>query len=266
MQIAVNDAVKNTASILADFLLKKSREEILGIYEMLLSESTELGHLKIDELSFLQPLLDSKSTIKNIGIDLPIMLDTGKPVLMIIALDPKRNDASKQAADEISIGSVFNLHCEAGRQAKNNYFSFIEPLLDNYSVYLTDVYKVYFESYEKDRYIVSNKLKEYVDFKIDMNTDENLTIHRRILELEIAHLNPQRIITLGVHAENALKSILNKETYDDTYLFMPHISRTVTQSIPVVARMLSSLGKLNNDPELIKIGDAISRYKLFYNK
>jgi hypothetical protein len=185
---------------------------------------------------------------------------------MIIALDPKRNDASKQAADEISIGSVFNLHCEAGRQAKNNYFSFIEPLLDNYSVYLTDVYKVYFESYEKDRYIVSNKLKEYVDFKIDVNTDENLTIHRRILELEIAHLNPQRIITLGVHAENALKSILNKKTYDDTYLFMPHISRTVTQSIPVVARMLSSLGKLNNDPELIKIGDAISRYKLFYNK
>jgi hypothetical protein len=266
MQIAINDAVKNTASILADFLLKKSPEEILGIYELLLSESTELGHLKIDELSFLQPLLHSKSNIKNIGIDLPIMLDTGKPVLMIIALDPKRNDASKQASDEISVGSVFNLHCEAGRRAKNNYFSFIEPLLQNYSVYLTDVYKVYFESYEKDRYVVSNKIKDYVDFEIDTDSNEKVNLHRQILELEIAHLNPKCIITLGVHAENALKSILNKETYDDTYLFMPHISRTVTQSIPVVARMLSSLGKLNNDPELIKIGDAISRYKLFYNK
>ena len=32
MQITINDAVKNTASILADFLLKKSTEEILVIY------------------------------------------------------------------------------------------------------------------------------------------------------------------------------------------------------------------------------------------
>ena len=52
MQITINDAVKNTASILVDFLLKKSTEEILGIYELLLSESSELGHLKIDEPFF----------------------------------------------------------------------------------------------------------------------------------------------------------------------------------------------------------------------
>jgi len=76
------------------------------------------------------------------------------------------------------------------------------------------------------------------------------------------------IITLGIESANALKSIQNiqskeiLETINNiTYLFMPHISRTVTQNIQTIANLFISIGLLKNNNEMNELGKEIQHFK-----
>ena len=71
----------------------------------------------------------------------------------------------------------------------------------------------------------------------------------------------------------ALKSIMNIKTNELVfeqegieYLFMPHISRTVTQSIPTIANLFISLGNLKDDRNFLEVGKMIHELrKNLYN-
>lgn len=230
------------------YILKK---DIIGYGELLINKPTE-----------------------NLGIDLPIYFGNYgcQRRIMIVAMDPKRN---RQLNDSISIGSVFALNQKKDRETKtNDYWKFIEPLTDNALVYLTDVYKLYYESFvlrnNKQIKLLSNKDPDFISKKsVPFNTN------RLILEAEINLIKPDIIISLGNESAKALKIISNiKTTNIDimhngiSYLFMPHISRTVTQSIPTIANLFIALGKIKKDAEFESIGNQIFKLKgkLFKNK
>ena len=69
------------------------------------------------------------------------------------------------------------------------------------------------------------------------------------------------IITLGKEAADAIKEtqgISNREVHlmkeGVEYIFMPHISKTVTQNIPTVANLFIALGKIKKNKILEELG------------
>jgi uracil-DNA glycosylase len=211
-------------------------------------------------------LLDNKQT-QNLGIDLPIYFGdiSAKRRIMIVAMDPKRNG---QTEETVSIGSVFALNQKKDRETKkNDYWNFIEPLTDNAFVYLTDIYKLYYEY---------NVLKKNQQTKNPSNKDPEFTgrtsipfkTNKLILQAEIELIKPDTIISLGIESANALKLISDVKTTDINivhnginYLFMPHISRTVTQSIQTIGNLFIAMGKLKKDSEFELTGNQINKLK-----
>lgn len=211
-------------------------------------------------------LLDKKNT-QNLGIDLPIYFgDISKNRrIMIVAMDPKRNGQNEET---VSIGSVFALNQKKDRETKkNDYWNFIEPLTDNAFVYLTDIYKLYYEY---------NVLKKNQQTKNPSNKDPEFTgktsvpfnTNKLILQAEIELIKPDTIISLGIESANALKLISDIKTTDINivhnginYLFMPHISRTVTQSIQTIGNLFIAMGKLKKDSEFELTGNQINKLK-----
>ena len=69
---------------------------------------------------------------------------------------------------------------------------------------------------------------------------------------------------MGLESANALKmlqGIKDKENYIKQngieYIFMPHIARTVTQSIPTIANLFIAMGKIKKHKSLIEAGEQI---------
>jgi hypothetical protein len=94
--------------------------------------------------------------------------------------------------------------------------------------------------------------------------------HNMILEAEIDLVEPQTMISLGKDSENAIKKLKRIETTDCkieddgiNYLFMPHISRTVTQNIMPIANLFITMGVLKKNPEMQKLGEKLKNTHLF---
>lgn len=214
----------------------------------------------------LQNIISGKWAVKNCGIDLPVWfgdLNSEKRV-MIVALDPKRN----QTTSEITLGSVFSLHTSEGRNTRrNNYWNFIRPLTEQGFVYVTDIFKFYFETKHTatGSFVLSNKNKDHIRPDSDCGK-----LYKQILQAEIDLVRPQRIITLGNEAASAVKKIRNIDTADLTYvdgtseyIFLPHISNTVTQSIKTIGNLFLGTGIIKNDEHLVSIGkDILQRRNL----
>jgi hypothetical protein len=114
---------------------------------------------------------------------------------MVVALDPKRN---KQENRDITIGSVFSLHTTEGKiNNRNDYWNFVWYLSQTGFVYLTNKYKIYYETKnEKGQNLISNKDKSYIEKGCFQQ-------NKSILEDEILNIvKPNQIITLGVDAAN----------------------------------------------------------------
>ncbi|MFN4853159.1 MAG: hypothetical protein ACK5JC_01920 [Bacteroidota bacterium] len=205
--------------------------------------------------------------LQNVGIDLPIYFgdNTLSKRIMIVAMDAKRNG---QNDDKITIGSVFSLNYKNSRSTKSNdYWKFIEPLTKNSFVYLTDIFKIYYETTPladgKQSIVLSNKDKDYTGKEsIAFKTN------RAILEAEINLVKPDTIISLGNESAAALKMLsgiysndIDLMHNDIRYLFMPHISRTVTQSISTIANLFIAMGKLKNNHSMIDLGQQIKLAK-----
>jgi uracil-DNA glycosylase len=236
----------------------------------------EIGNsLNIANLNLnFKTLLTKPKGFSNIGIDLPVFFDNALSInnrIMIIAMDPKRNG---QNNNQITLNSVFSLHSKRnGRETnKNDYWNFIGPLTKNNFVYITDVYKLYYESsFEENGKLhkkLSNKDPEFIGKHTAAYNQNKL-----ILEKEINFVKPNKIISLGNESAMALKSIMNIKTNELVfeqegieYLFMPHISRTVTQSIPTIANLFISLGNLKDDRNFLEVGEMIHELrKNLYN-
>jgi uracil-DNA glycosylase len=205
----------------------------------------------------------------NIGIDLPIYFGdpSSNHKIMIVAMDPKRTG---QEPGVYSLGSVFSLHTNEGRSTKkNDYWKFIEPMISENFVYLTDIYKLYYESFSevngRKTHVVSNKDKSFI-----RKDTVPFKINKQILDAEINIVQPTKIIALGKEAANALKLIkgiknseseicFNQEGIE--YVFMPHIARTVTQNISTIANLFVAMGKIKNDKQMENIGNQIKKYK-----
>ena len=223
-----------------------------------------LNNVLFKELNLFSNIAQQKVNLSNCGIDFPILLgntNSFQKKIMIVAMDPKRN---AQHHDEISLSTVFSLHNKNDRNTKkNDYWRFIEPLTKSNLVYITDVYKLYYEYQEQNKTLLSNKDKSFTG-----NNSEYYALHKFILNEEIKIIQPDMIITLGIESANALKSIQNiqskeiLETINNiTYLFMPHISRTVTQNIQTIANLFISIGLLKNNNEMNELGKKIQHFK-----
>jgi hypothetical protein len=184
-----------------------------------------------DELSEQFKEIKQKN-IRTIGIDFPIRLSKGKnrPVLMICAMDPLREDSDEVSnIEEIGFWVPFSIINSI--DSKHNKFSdrsnlyFFHTLLDKYDIYVTDVYKVFYREGDK----VSNGQKEF----------KQLSVHKEILENEIKTVKPDAILTLGNDARDGICQILdlNPPTWSDKIhttvskdntkvLMVPHISGT----------------------------------------
>lgn len=232
--------------------------------------------IKVADLNqIFKSLLQNKSQLKNVGIDLPLSFGDYHSAInktMVVALDPKRNDKSnaihnKKTPVEISIGSIFSLHTEEGKKTgKNSYWDFISYISNSGFVYVTDIYKIYYETKdETGQILLSNKDKALI------NKDKALIAAKispyeqnvSILKKEIEIIKPDRIITLGKDAKNAVKKILELPENNDEvimkhngkeFVFLPHISTTVTQSIKTIGDLYKGLGIITNQQEIISIG------------
>jgi hypothetical protein len=246
--------------------LRGMYEKMIGDYDTSNPGNKEIYEISKHEIYGYEDLLSKKET-ENLGIDLPIYFgDPGsKKKIMIVAMDAKRNG---QDHNNIVVGSVFALHQKDARNTnRNDYWKFIEPITRDSFVYLTDIFKLYYETHyfdkEKKYQLLSNKDKDYTD-----KTSVAFKTNKKILEEEIKLINPDTIISLGNESANALKMISGitsneLDTVHDgiSYLFMPHISRTVTQSIPTIASLFITMGKLKNNPKMIALGEEIKSTK-----
>lgn len=237
------------------------------------------SNIKVSDLDDLYSnLLTEKTVIKNIGIDLPLWFGdvNYKNKTMVVALDPKRNDKSnhdqnKKQPPEISVGSIFSLHTENGKNTgKNCYWEFISNLSKDKFVYITDIYKIYYETKDhKGINIVSNKDKEFIE-----KSTEIYQKNKQILKKEISIIKPNQIITLGKEAKEGVIKILDISVKKNDIkvihegieiIFLPHISTTVTQSIKTIGDLFKGLGIVTNNPQLTELGENILKNKSLEN-
>lgn len=137
---------------------------------------------------------------KDFQIDLPywVRTDKNKNKIMIIGQDP-HNDG-KENSEKIKINTPYSYH----KGKDNIYKKIIDRLKDNYNLYLTDLYKLFF--YFKSDGEKSNKKSEYTKG----NRKDRVLIHKTILNEEIKIINPKLIVTFGKPAREALEEKMNK--------------------------------------------------------
>ena len=170
--------------------------------------------------------------IRTVGIDFPILLSRGynRPVLMVCAMDPLRDDTdSTEVSKEIGVWVPFSA---IDHPANKNYkmktsdkrnLSFFHALLETHNLYLTDAFKLFYREGNE----LSNRQIEF----------RKLPVHREILEREIQLVQPKAIISLGNHARDSISQILNlhapawsnvvyktKTCAGMTVIMVPHIS------------------------------------------
>ena len=166
--------------------------------------------------------------IRTAGIDFPILLrkGSGRPVLMVCAMDPYRADEGQLPDTKLSYWVPFSIIKNPEKEKKyteKENLVFFHGLLNQYDLYVTDVFKVFY----REGHSTGNSQPEYT----------SLPIHKEILMNEIKIVKPDAILTLGNNARNAICKILdlNVPKWSDTIyatrstaglqvIMVPHIS------------------------------------------
>ena len=134
----------------------------------------------------------------NLAIDLPIYLvnKSSKVNVMICAMDPLSYHCEK---GKIGIWNPFSIlrNPEKHKGSDASNYAFFNTLKNNFNLYITDVYKLYF-MYEGKK---SNKISDY----------KKLKVHKAILEQEIKIIKPEFILTLGKPSKAALLNIFSSD-------------------------------------------------------
>ena len=161
----------------------------------------DLGPISWMPLESLTPEILNLEEVRNSGfrsIDFPVYL--GKPsvqkTIMVCAMDPLCNDDHPGLIGGWVPFSILKQPADFRGSDRSNH-AFFQPLREQFNLYITDIYKLYFKYGAKK----SNQLSAYTKLKV----------HREILQEEIRIIQPDSIVTLGNAAKNALAQLLNAE-------------------------------------------------------
>jgi hypothetical protein len=139
--------------------------------------------------------------VRTIGIDFPVLLSKweNRPVMMVCAMDPLRNDTvDKKDSNEIGYWVPFSIINNPARQTKHSEkenLAFFHTLLDTYDLYVTDIFKLFYRKENR----ISNTISEFI----------SLPVHRTILDAEMQIIKPSVILTLGNNARDAMCELLS---------------------------------------------------------
>ena len=199
-------------------------------FQYQLGGTSERNDIVLDK-SILSSSFDiiKNSPVRTIGIDFPVLLSKGenRPVMMVCAMDPLRNDiGDKQPSNEIGFWVPFSIINNPSGQTKHSEkenLAFFHTLLNTYDLYVTDIFKLFYRKENK----LSNTISEF----------KALSVHRSILDSEIKIIKPSVILTLGNNARDAICEIFklpqpkwSDEIYKTNHkngievVMVPHIS------------------------------------------
>ncbi len=148
------------------------------------------------------------------AIDLPIYIanQQSNSRIMIVAMDslppvPESSHWKNNSIDlrnEIGFWAPFSLieDWSSPKGSMKSNLSFFQPLLENHSLYITDIYKLFYRKILSSGYKVSNRISTYTNL-------ENL-VHFEILLKEIEIVQPKAILVLGKSALNSMNPILTE--------------------------------------------------------
>lgn len=172
-----------------------------------------ISNLKEPFKSLLQLNLKNVTTV---AIDFPIYFTSKietKKTIMVCAMDSLPpiptssfwNDKNFDFTKNIGFWAPFSLidNWQAPVGSMKTNIPFFRVLLDEYNLYITDVYKVFFRIEKNGQLINSNTIAEYTELK----NQEGTNIHGYILSNEIEIIKPDAIVTLGNSARNKLLHI-----------------------------------------------------------
>ena len=185
----------NILNLIIDNILNLSLDEIKAIYKSFESGGVE----EISELKTKNVFHDflNLEGVNSRQFDLPYFLNFNKTkTIMIIGMDAKSNHGK-----EVRLSTPYFLQSIQGRETnENDYWKIIKILSNTYNIYLTDVYKAYFEKES----ILSNKIPLY---------KKNI-LHAEILKKEILEVNPKAILCWGKASRDLVSKIVNVRPID----------------------------------------------------
>lgn len=185
-----------------------------------------------------------------LSIDLPVLIQRKhhKETLLICAMDPLApephapywNTIGQKPDQSLNLWIPFSLSepWSAPKGSMSSNLAFFETLSHDYTLYITDIFKLFFRIPHKTGYHRSNTLSEYTQLKSLSGND----LHQEILSKEIECIKPKAIITLGNASRDRLLTLRNISqslnisrgwkqnipTYESNFgiphLAMPHIS------------------------------------------
>jgi hypothetical protein len=143
--------------------------------------------------------------IRTIAIDLPVLMTPKNSIsnesIMVVAMDPLPPNVNQNAVEKNKIGywvpfSLIDSDSTGEKSFKSNMLFFNELCL-HYTVYVTDIFKLFFRKGEYGTDLRSNADKHYT----------GLNAHKSILMAEIEAVQPKAIVTLGNRARNGLLAL-----------------------------------------------------------
>ena len=248
---SLNESDKNTLYSIIHDIVNLSNDEIDTIYNEQRNAFDKDEFAKKLKPDLLMNDFNAFKDCKGLGIDLPCWIDwnSSKEKMFIIARDPQRNHTN----NSLVVGSPFSMVAKGGREAKNNYWNFIEPLIKNYRLYITDINKLF--------------ILKPTEKKTELT---KLKIHKEILKREIDLFHPLNIVTIGKDAANAVKEIFEIEIHKDEvycemqdkkFYFIPHLSNQVSSGIIPIANLFKGIGMLRKEENFTKAGEKILELK-----
>jgi hypothetical protein len=183
-------------NLISDNILNIDVHELRSIYDVFNNEGIEKIEVERTKHNYQQFLKDAAVT--SVQFDLPYFFDNKKDkTIMIIGMDAKASHSDKL----VVLSTPYYLQSIKGRETnENDYWKIIKILSNTYNIYLTDVYKAYFEKES----ILSNKIPLY---------KKNI-LHAEILKKEILEVNPKAILCWGKASRDLVSKIVNVSPLD----------------------------------------------------
>lgn len=179
-------------------------------------DTIQQGFLKDLQEPFQTLLSNYLRTITTIAIDFPVFFksfSSTKKTVMVCAMDslppiptsPFWKDKKVDFKENIGFWAPFSLieNWQNSTGSMKTNLPFFRALLQEYNLYVTDIYKVFFRLETQNGYTTSNALPSYTN----LCDADGLNIHGKIVAKEVEIVNPVAIITLGNAARNTLLNL-----------------------------------------------------------
>lgn len=172
--------------------------------------------------------------VRTLALDLPIEITSTKQLnsknIVVIAMDPLSPlEQPEPEKDFIGYWTPFSLvdNETTGEKAYQANSIFFSTLVNEYNVYITDIYKLFYRIGDYPADERSNRDPEYLSLSD--------SIHIPLLNFELEVIQPDAIITLGNNARNALLQINNisPKNWDDIQVYSWE-NKTTKKATPLI--------------------------------